>query len=213
MNANCFVRPTILILVVTLLVLSGCLGRSQPTRFYLLPPTLSLQTGETVPAKEGLRIGVGPVEIPEYLDRPQIVTRISKSEFQIDEFNQWAETLTFSISTILAENLSVLLTTDNLFIFPWPGSTQIDYQIKVDVIRFNAIPGGKIVLETQHTVFRGESREVLERSISSFSRSADVQNYEAIVSSMSQLLEDLSRKIAETIKALPKEDRPIEPQE
>ena len=211
MNANCFVQAKILILVATLIVLCGCLGRSQPTRFYLLQPTLSLQTGKAVPAKEGLRIGVGPVEIPEYLDRPQIVTRISKSEFQIDEFNQWAESLTYSIPTILAENLSVLLTTDNLFIFPWPGSTQIDYQVKVDVVRFNAIPGGKIVLETQHTIFRGESREVLGRNISSFSRPTDVQDYEAIVSSMSQLLEDLSRKITQTIMALPKEDKPLEP--
>ena len=210
MNANCFVQAKILILVATLMVLCGCLGRSQPTRFYLLQPTLSLQEGRAVSAKEGLIIGVGPVEIPEYLDRPQIVTRISESEFQIDEFNQWAESLTFSISTILAENLSVLLTTDNLFVFPWLGSTQIDYQIKVDIVRFNATPDGKIVFETQHTI-RGESREDLGRYISSFSRPTDVQDYEAIVSSMSQVLEDLSRKIAETIMALPKEDTPLEP--
>jgi uncharacterized lipoprotein YmbA len=151
------------------------------------------------------------VEIPEYLDRPQIVTRISESEFQIDEFNQWAEGLTYSISTILAENLSVLLTTDNLFVFPWLGSTQIDYQIKVDVVRFNAIPGGKIVLETQHTIFDNASREILHRNISSFTRPTDVQDYEAIVSSMSQVLEDLCREIAQTIMALPKEDKPLEP--
>jgi len=130
--------------------------------------------------------------------------------FQIDEFNQWAENLTYSIPTILAENLSVLLTTDNLFIFPWLGSTQIDYQIKVDIVRFNATPDGKIVLEAQHTI-RGESREDLGRYISSFSRPTDVQDYEAIVSSMSQLLEDLSRKITQTIMALPKEDKPLEP--
>ena len=206
MNVHYFTRFSLLALFATSMALCGCLGRSQPTRFYLLQPTLSLQTGKAVPAKEGLRIGVGPVEIPEYLDRPQIVTRISESEFQIDEFNQWAETLTFSISTTIAENLSVLLTTDNLFIFPWPGSTQIDYQIKLDVIRFNAIPGGKIVLETQHTIFRGESREDLGRYVSSFSRPADVQDYEAIALSMSQLLEDWSRKIAKTIKALPQEN-------
>lgn len=211
MNANCFVRPKILILVATLMVLCGCLGRSQPTRFYLLQPTLSLQEGRAVSAKEGLIIGVGPVEIPEYLDRPQIVTRISNSGFQVDEFNQWAESLTYSIATSIAQNLSVLLTTDNLFVFPWPGSSQIDYQIKLDVVRFNAIPGSKIVLETQHTIFRGEDREVLAKTLSSFSRAADVQDYEAIVSSMSQLLEDWSRKIAQTIMALPKEDTPLEP--
>ena len=211
MNSDCFVRPKILILVATMMVLCSCLGRSQPTRFYLLQPTLSLQAGQAAPAKEGLIIGVGPVEIPEYLDRPQIVTRISKSEFQVDEFNQWAESLTFSISTILAQNLSVLLTTDNLYIFPWPGSTEIDYQVKVDIVRFNAIPEGKILLETQHTIFRGESREDLERYISSFTRPTDVQNYEAIASSMSQVLEDLSRKIAEIIMALPKEDVALEP--
>ena len=213
MNSDCFVQPKILILVATMMVLCSCLGRSQPTRFYLLQPTLSLQAGQAAPAKEGLIIGVGPVEIPEYLDRPQIVTRISESEFQIDEFNQWAETLMYSIARILAENLSILLTTDNLFIFPWLGSTQIDYQVKVDVIRFNAIPGGKIVLEAQHTIFRGEDREDLGRNISSFSRPTDIQDYGAIVSAMSQVLEDLSRKIAQTIMALSKEETSLEPKE
>jgi uncharacterized lipoprotein YmbA len=213
MKVNYCARFTMLLLVTTLMVLCGCLGRSQPTRFYLLRPTLSLQTREMLSPKEGLRIGVGPISLPEYLDRPQIVTRIGESELLIDEFNQWAESLTFSFERILAENLSILLFTDNLYVFPWLGSTQIDYQVKVDIIRFNGIPAGKAILETQYTIFEGGSREILERNVSTYNRPTDVQNYESLALSMSQVLEDLSREIAQTIRALPKKDKPLEPKE
>ena len=58
-----------------LLVLSGCFGSTPPTQFYLLPlPT----GGDTAPpssaVQRALTIGVGPVTVPPYLDRPQIVT-------------------------------------------------------------------------------------------------------------------------------------------
>ena len=172
MNPKCRARVTIGISIATLVLLSGCLGRSQPTKFYLLQSIPSPQTGEMVTASEGLRIGIGPIDLPEYLDRPQIVTRIGENEHQLDEFNQWAESLTFSIARVLGENLSILLSTDNIFLFPWRGSTQLDYQVKVGVIRFSGTPGGNAVLDVLWTIYKGnDAKELLDMKKSSFSRS------------------------------------------
>lgn len=205
MNPKCRVRVTIGISIATVILLSGCLGRSQPTKFYLLRSILSPQTGEMVTAQEGLRIGIGPIDLPEYLDRPQIVTRIGESEHQLDEFNQWAESLTFSIARVLGENLSILLATDNIFLFPWRGSTQLDYQVKVGVIRFSGTPGGNAVLDVLWTIYKGnDAKELLDMKKSSFSRPTGGEGYEALVSAQNKMLEDFSREIAEYINALPK---------
>ena len=56
-----------------LLVLAAC-GGSPPTQFYTLS---GMQLPPGNPNTRGTVVGVGPVTLPEYLDRPQIVTRTS----------------------------------------------------------------------------------------------------------------------------------------
>ena len=79
---------------VALLVLSGCLGSTPPTHFYLIPP---LTSGDTAsPASAGQRevtLAVGPVTVPPYLDRPQIVTRTSRAKLTLADF---AHSIAFS---------------------------------------------------------------------------------------------------------------------
>jgi uncharacterized protein len=71
---------------ISLLLLSSC-AHTPPTRFYDLPP---LPGGETAPpasaVQRNLTIGVGPVTLPPYLDRPQIVTRASRVTLKMAEF-------------------------------------------------------------------------------------------------------------------------------
>ena len=66
---------------VSLFVLSGCLGSTPPTQFYLVP---ALTGGDTAPPVVGgparPHAAVGPVTVPPYLDRPQIVTRTSRAK-------------------------------------------------------------------------------------------------------------------------------------
>jgi uncharacterized lipoprotein YmbA len=163
-----------------------------------------------VKSKEGLRIGIGPVELSEYLDRPQIVTQTSTSELLVDQFNQWAETLEFNIARVLARNLSALLSTKNLFLFPWAGSTQIDYQIKLAIIEFKGTPSDNVILRVQYTIFDG-SKKLLKMDVVNITQPISEPGYEELVSSMSRALDELSRQIAQVIMALPKEETELEP--
>jgi len=63
---------------------AGCLGGSAPTRFYVLAPV----DGAAVAGERPLAIGVGPVSLAGYLDRPQIVTRPAADKIDIGEFDQ-----------------------------------------------------------------------------------------------------------------------------
>ena len=199
-------RPLLLFaavaLVPSLMVLGGC-ASTPPTRFYVLNYIPSSKAEQQAAATEhGLAIGVGPVELPQYLHRPQIVTRGSNNELHLSEFDRWGEPLERTVPRILAENLSVLLSTDRVAVFPWEKSTPIDYQVAVMLTRFEMNLGGESLLVARWSVMRAKGKEVLMTRRSSFRELADGQDYEATVSALSRTLADLSREIAAEIKAV-----------
>src|SRR6266498_1510380 len=95
-------RPVLASLSGVLLVLGGCLG-TPPTRFYLLPALTDVSSPAAM-GERTLTIGVGPVTLPPYLDRLQIVTRASQAQLHLAEFDQWAASLQDTVARVLAEN-------------------------------------------------------------------------------------------------------------
>src|SRR5438477_3368390 len=103
-------------LFTTALLASGCsLGRqSPPVRLYTLTTLSPADAGQHTSSTQGIAIGVGPVELPQYVNRPQIVTGDSGNELQRAAFEQWAEPLETNFSRVLAQNLALLLATDRV---------------------------------------------------------------------------------------------------
>jgi uncharacterized lipoprotein YmbA len=200
MMKNHLCRFVAIVLSASLLVLGGC-ATTAPSRFYILH-SLSSSAGEQPSAAidKELAVGVGPIVLPDYLDRPQIVSRTSQNKLQLGEFDKWGEPLKENFTNVLAENLSILLSTDRVFIYPWETSTPVDYQVAVDVIRFDGDSAGTAYLSARWTLYRGDGEEVLEMKKSSFSEASISQEYEALASALSKTLADLSRRIAETIE-------------
>jgi uncharacterized lipoprotein YmbA len=195
-----FFRLTLLTIVALLMHLAGC-ASSAPTRFYVLSPLASSTSDSQVPKDEGcIAIGIGPVELPAYLDRPQIVTRVSENELNLSEFNKWAEPLKDNLTRVLVENLSTLICADAISIFPWKGPTPIDYQVEVTVIRMDGSVGGNASLVARWAIFREKDRKMLMMRQSSFSRLLSSQGYQALVSAQSGAIAALSRESAEAIK-------------
>ena len=184
------------------LAVTACGGVTQPSRFYLLatPPELERERS-TDTAGRDLSVGVGPVVLPPYLDRPQIVTQASRHELDLAEFDQWAEPLEDNFTRVLAENLSVLLATDRIVVFPWRRSVLVDYQIAVNVIRFDAVHG-ESMLVARWNVFGTAGRELLYTGRSSFRRPVAGAGFEAIVASLSGILAEFSREVAAAASAL-----------
>jgi len=200
-------RFLVVTLAVLLWALGGCVnlgkGTQQTTRFYVLYSLSSPVTGtEAARPKRDLAIGVGPVELPQYLNRSQIVTRASRSELQVAEFARWAEPLEENLARVLAENLSILLSTDRIAVYPWKRWTPIDYQVTVDVTRFDGQPGGDVSLRARWTVLGDDGKKVLIRKQSNFSEPAGTLEYRDLVSAQSRMIAELSRQIAAEIKAV-----------
>jgi uncharacterized lipoprotein YmbA len=200
MTRHLLLRSTALCLVASLVVLGGCLGGgSPPSRFYLLSPLPAL---ESAPAASGVAIGVGPVAIPEYLNRGQIVTRTGENQLELAEFDRWAEPLQKNLSRVLVMNLSTLLSTDRVAMHPWNRSTPMDYQVIVDVGHFEAGTDGRASLLARWSIVEGTDRKILRVRKSSFSEPIAPDGYEATVASMSRVVGTLSRQIAEAIREI-----------
>jgi uncharacterized lipoprotein YmbA len=181
------------LLGVVLLGLHGC-ASSPPTRFYVLP---SLTEAETAPpaAQRDLTIGVGPVTLHPYLDRPQIVTRASRARLVLSEFDQWGAPLHDSVTRSLAENLSLLVPTDRVVLHPWSRTTVPDYQVTVEVLQFDAGPGGEVILAARWQILNADEKELVIRT-SRLTAAAGGHEYEATVTAMGRTLDALSRDIA-----------------
>jgi uncharacterized lipoprotein YmbA len=149
-------------------------------------------------------IGIGPVEIPDYLDRPQIVTRITPNEIKLAEYDRWAEPIKDNFTRVLAKNLSTLLCINEISFFPWRREIPKDYRIEVKVIRFDGSSGDQVVLEAWWTLLSGDGKTLLESKRSTLSEQAVGREYKSLVSSQSRILAELSREIAEAIKNRPK---------
>ena len=188
------------------MVLGGCV-RTKPSKFYRLNAVSGSGPGaKTIDTGGELAIGVGPVKLPLYLDRPHIVTRTRTNEFDSSGFDRWAEPLKNNITNVLAENLSVLLATDRITVFPWTGATELDYQVLVEVIRFEGKPGGNVEVGAQWIIFGGkEDNKELLTNKSLLSGSSGDESYEAIVAAQSRLLGDLNAEIAAGIQGLSQE--------
>ncbi len=181
-----------------LLTLGGCGASTQPPKFYLLN-SLSASEQAVAQASLGLAIAVGPIKIPEYVDRPQIVTRISENELKLAEFHKWAEPLKDNIPQVLADNLSLLMRTDQVNIYPWKRSTPIDYQVTIDITRFDTSSDAEAHLVARWQVFGHDTRKVLALKKSHLKAPLQSSDYHSIVSALNQTLADLSRAIATSI--------------
>ncbi len=180
--------------------LGGC-ARSQTTRFYVLTP--AHRPGEVPseqPAGKQLVLGIGPIRFPEYLDRLQIVGRANGNRLTLAEFHRWAEPLESGFSRVLAENLSALLSTDRVLLFPWKSTERIDYRITVDVVRFDGGPGERISLVTRWAVFGPDGNELIPFRGSRVVVPMNGAGYESLIGAMSQAVGDFSLEIASALR-------------
>ena len=178
-----------------LLLLVGC-SSSVSSRHYVLNPLTEgkVQSQEPCPA-----IGIGPIKLPEYLNRTQIVTRTSPNEVTLAYFDLWAEPLNESVPRLLAENVSQLVCTKEIVFFPWRPSRIPDIRVEVEVLKMDGALGGSVSLEAWWSV--AHEKERISRK-ATYTEAIGSQSYDALVQAESRALANLSRDIAGALKQL-----------
>jgi uncharacterized lipoprotein YmbA len=157
---------------------------------------------KTAVGEKCFAIGIGPIQMPEYLNRPQIVTRLSPNELKLDEFSQWAEPLTDNFSTVLSENVGALLCADPIAIHPFRGNIALDFRVEVVVIRFDGVPDKEVTLITRWAIVGQERDQMLLIKRSTYVENIENKTYEALVIAKSRAVQRFSEDITAEIKKL-----------
>ncbi len=186
------------------IVLAGCTFL-QPvpdhTRYFLLTAMPSAQSAPIGRNTSALVLGLGPVKLPDYLDRSEIVTRTQSNQVQFSDMDHWAEPLKDNFTHVLAQNLSALLGTQQIVNFPWYSSTHIDYQIAIAVDRFECDWEGNARLAARWSINNPVNGKILYRDNSDLSAPCGT-NPDQAVGALSRTAADLSRQIAAAVAQL-----------
>ena len=188
------------ILSLSLLAVTGC-GQSEQSRLYTLS---DLSESETlISSNAPLTLGVGPVTLPQYLDRPQMVVRQSPNRLALAEFDRWAESLTDTVPRILTENLGALLGSERVYRHPSSQRRRPDLTVRIAMSRFEGTAAGSALLVARWEILAGDSAEPLSTGrVVERRDGATAGDYEAMAAQLSDLLKELSRIVAENVVAL-----------
>jgi uncharacterized lipoprotein YmbA len=190
------------IMMGALAVIMGC-ASTPPSSFYVLNSMERQESHQECPdAMRYVTIGIGSIEIPDYLDRSQMVTRSSRNELKVDEFNRWAGSLKENISLVLAENLSLLLSTDRVFAHPRVPDDAVNYWVHVEIIHLDAVPGNMVTMKAHWTILGDHGKKECITRTSECTEKIRGDSYDMMAETMGRTFEKLSREIASEIAKL-----------
>ncbi len=177
-----------LLLLASALILASC--GAGPRSYYVL------KADGPTPSGGGRGIGVGPVSLAEYIDRPNIVVAESEHQLGIAENHRWAGDLASSITRVTATNLGRRLKTGNVRSYPWRGDEGIDSQVTIDIRQLHAGADGFAVIEAGWRSYSLPDRR-LKASRTFIDREPLASDgYDALVAAQSTLLSRLADDIA-----------------
>lgn len=175
------------------LLISGC-GTSPPVHYYTLD---TIDVDYTRDLEGSPTMAIGPLRMPEYLNRSQMVRRGAGSEMIVDDVNRWAEPLDDAIHRIVSSNVDALLESVIVASYPSTPMMPVEYRLVGRIGRFNSDPNGLVVLEVQWGASGTDADIVIAPRRSRYeSQAADPADPSSIARGMSDVLSQFSRDIA-----------------
>jgi uncharacterized lipoprotein YmbA len=198
-----------IVLLAGLLTFNGCLGSPSPTpatRFYVLNSIYNEENASrpqpVINLDENVSLGIGPVRLSQVLDRPQIIMRTSQNEIRVADLDRWAAPLQENITNVLTDNLTTLLSTGSILKFPWKTTLPIEYQIVLEITRFDGMPGDNVDLRARWAILGENGRNVYAKAKTVLTERIGGDTIAEMVSALSRLVAKLSLEIAQEIKRL-----------
>ena len=175
---------------------AGC-SAVPPVRFYVITPLADPAPAARAP---GPAVVVAAVRLPEYLERPQLVTRSGDNRLRLEEFDQWGGNLAKDLTRVMAENLSLLLGSDAVVASPHTQRTRPDYRVEIEVLRFERAGDARVHLAAKWRLLRGADGTPLASPTTVLaSEPVAGASVELTVAAMSGVYGELSRAIAQAV--------------
>lgn len=173
-------------------LVAGC--SSTEHRAYILTPE------GAAPQRAGVSLGIGPVRLADYLQRPEIAVEQGPNELEYAYESLWAGSLEKQITNAMGVNLGRQLDTGSISNYPWPTGSGIDYQVSLDVRRFHANVTGEAILDVGWRVYDLNRKRIVVSRSSYMAESFTGEGFAAASAAQSRLLARLSREIARAVR-------------
>jgi uncharacterized lipoprotein YmbA len=185
-----------------LTVLAGC-SRSQPARYYRLESGDPKGPATTATAKDTsgtLMLGLGPIVLPGYLDRPQMVTNGSGHQMNVNDYARWLEPLQESVTRVLRAQLQAGLPGYEVVLYPRVDMLAVPRRITVTIQRLDGTLNGEATLEASYEFYDGMTASP---KFGSFHTTAPVGgDYGSYAATLNQLLLEFGKKLTATVQSV-----------
>jgi uncharacterized lipoprotein YmbA len=183
--------------------LTGCFGFLKPARpterHFVLTPLPPAGPGTVAPGAPA--VGVGQVKLPASLFNTSLAVRQGTNEIEYLPSVLWAERLDTSVQRVLAANLAVLLPTDQIRLSAW-RSEDVAVEVYVTVEQFDVDASGRAVLVAWWRLLSPGGEKTLKAGETRLTRQgpSPETNPSGSIATLSDLMGDLSRQLAQAIK-------------
>ena len=183
---------------VTLSACSALAPIRDDARYYVLNAVAVADHG--APPLADVVVGVGPIAMPQYLDRSEMVVRAGDSQIVALPNARWGEPLAPNFGHVLAEDLAVELGTVQVVVFPWYAAIQPTYGVAMDVQRFELADDGEVHLQARWIVRRLPERTVAAVRETTVAEPAVRSDPGSIAAAMSRAVAALGKEVAVAIR-------------
>lgn len=196
------IRSRLILLAISILALAAC-GTSPPTNYYRLVPLVD----KRAPQGKSPVLGIGPINVAQYLEKPQIITSGEGTRLNLAMFDRWGESLETGVTRVLAINLASLVDTSRVYVYPWRRSEIPDYGLHVNLLQFDVVGNeGRLVLEWR--LSRPGKDQVLAQRLEMYRTTTSQEGADHAADILSRLLLQFSKEVADLIRSYPQEPLP-----
>ena len=182
--------------------LTGCsfLKPAKSTEhYYVLTPIAATPIGSG-----SLAVGLAQVKLPPYLFNTSLAVRKGTNEVEYLDSALWAERLDAGFQRVLAANLAIVLPAEQVRLSAWQKE-DVAAEVYVTVEQFDVDASGRGVLVAQWRILSPGGEKVLKAGGSRLSHEGPKPDAGAsgAVATLSELVGDLSRQLAQVLKETP----------
>ena len=191
-------RAAIGCMVVTLL-LAAC-GSAPKDRFYTLAPASAMAPAATASTPARYGVAIGPVRVPEALDRTQMVVREGPNRVEILDQHRWAGSLRSEIARALAAGVGAQLPEAQVSVHDGQAGRNAAYRVAVDIERFDAMLNDSVAVQALWTL-RQEGGKELGSGRFAATEPTGPGGHDAIAAAYAKVLSAMSAQVAQAVRA------------
>lgn len=177
------------------LLLAGC-SSAKPRYYTLQAPSPAASSGVADSAQPAVL--VGPVNLPEAVDRSQFVLRTGANTVDISDAHRWAEPLKSQIARVLIAQLSQQLGERRVAALGMSAVGEQDLRVMLDIQSFESSLTDGAAIEVRWTLSRAKGKAVNGRSVAR--EALDGEGYQALAAAHGRALARISRDIAAAVR-------------